>query len=221
MSSSSVENKVGTAIKESQEFAAIKETSSFDKQIATSSEAAAQAAIGQADAMTQMLQMQRDEVNQQVLNPPMKDVSAGGKSGGMKQVVDNEELGKLQSQLRALDGQLADATNKAEAARSEASEATISRVQLEAEEEAAATGESEALAKASSLRTSLAGEERDDSDGTAVSSDGTTVSASVSAQQAGTNTNATSGGTNENQGTEPDATQKINESTGATSSNTD
>ena len=105
MASSSVENKVGKAIQESQEFAAIKETNSFDVQLATSSESAAEAAKGQADAMTQMLQMQRDETNQKVLNPPMKDVSAGGKSGGMKQVVDNEELAKLQSQLKALDTQ--------------------------------------------------------------------------------------------------------------------
>lgn len=226
MSSSSVENKVGKAIQESQEFAAIKETSSFDKQIATNTESQAQAAIGQADSMTQMLQMQRDEVNQQVLNPPMKEVSAGGKSGGMKSIVDNEELGKLQSQLKALDGQLADATNKAEAARGEASEATVRRVELSAAEEEAASGEALAQAKASTIRTALAGSERDDlQEGAKGLNDEQLLKAygEVVAQNAATNngkaaevkdTKAESGET-----ASPD--KKVNASTASTSSNTD
>ena len=216
--SSSVENQVKTSIQESQEFAAIKETSSFDMQIATSSESAAQAAIGQADSMTQMLQMQRDETNQQVLNPPMKEVSSGGKSGGMKQVVDNQELGKLQAQLKALEGQLADAKNKAEGARAEATESTVRRIELTSTEEEAANGESEALAKASSLRTSLAGEERENEVDPTEATDELASTETVSAQQA--STGATS--TTETEGTEETkTTQKVNETTGSTSSNTD
>jgi len=220
MSSSSVENQVKSSIQESQEFAAIKESTSFDMQIATSSESQAQAAIGQADSMTQMLQMQRDETNQGVLNPKMKDVSAGGKSGGMKQVVDKEELGKMQVKLKALDGQLADAKNKAEGARSEAGASTIRRIELTSTEEEAGNGESEALAKASSLRTGLAGEAREEEVNPNEATDQLASTQTVSAQQVnkGTATNAT-----ETEGTEEETstTQKVNESTGSTSSNTD
>jgi len=223
MSSSSVENQVSKAIQDSQEFSAIKETNSFDKQIATSSESAAQAAIGQADAMTQMLQQQRDETNQKVLNPPMKDVSAGGKSGGMKQVVDNEELAKFQTQLKTLDSQLADATTNAENARTEATQATIKRVELTSAEESAASSESEALAKASTLRTALAGSERQDlNDASKGLSDTELIKAygDVVAQNA---TNKTSQTGDSKAGTtatdSPD--KKVAETTASTSSNTD
>ena len=162
MTSSSVDNQVKSAISESQEFAAIKDTKSFDIQVATGTEAAAQAAIGQADAMSQMLQMQRDETNQKIISPPMKDVPIGGESGGMKQVVDNEELAKFQAKLAALDSQLTDAKAKADNARTEATEATGNRIQATSESNDAAGKEDEALSRASTLRTALAGSERQD-----------------------------------------------------------
>jgi hypothetical protein len=223
MSSSSVESNVQKAVNESKDFANVKESRSFDSQIAAGTEASAQSAINQADAMRNMLQMQRDETNQKVLNPPMKEVAAGGKSSAMKQVVDTQELAKLETQLKNLDGQLANAKAKVEVSKDEALRATVAKIELTAEKENAASKEKDSLSLAESFRTMVAKKETVTYEDLQVFAKENDIEVDIVAGAQTTNqgnqTNQNTQNTANNK--DKDSDKKVNEASTSTGANTD
>jgi hypothetical protein len=220
MSSSSVESNVQKAVNESKDFGNIKEARSFDSQIAAGTEASAKSAINQADAMKSMLQMQRDETNQKVLNPPMKDVQAGVK-GAMKQVIDTQELAKLETQLKNIDGQLANAKAKVEVSKDEALSATISRIELTAEQENASSKEQDSLSLAESFRTMVAKKETVTVEDLQVFAKDNDIEVDIvsGAQTTNQANQNTQNAVNNNQSKDSD--KKVNEATASTGANTD
>lgn len=224
MTSSSVENKVSKVIQEAQEFASIKDSSSFDMQIAEASEGAAQAAINNADAMKATLQTQRDELTQKINNPPMKDKTvSSGCSTSTLEVVDQDKLNEYVATRKGLDTQLSAAQAKAEQAREQATAATVVKIQTKAAEADASSKEQQALAQVSILRTSLAGNEREDIKEAAENmTDKELLGAfnDVVANQANkaNNSNSSTGAGNSE---EDKSGQKINQTTASTNANTD
>lgn len=92
----------------------------FNVRSAASLAAVAQKAIESKEVILQAQENLLGQVTESLSNPPMKEVSKGGKEGGTQKVVDQEEVKKLQAQQKNLTGIIAQARNDVETAKQEA-----------------------------------------------------------------------------------------------------
>jgi hypothetical protein len=141
-----------------------RETSEADFNVKTASDraAAAQKKIGTSEAKVDAHQTSLDNVNSKIATPPMKEVSTGGKNGGTKKVVDDEELAKLQNEKKNITGLITQARTEVENARQEAEATSTEALQ-------AAGIKQETIQEASELQNRVASMQKTLSEGGKVS----------------------------------------------------
>lgn len=134
----------------------------FNVKTASARAAEAQRKIGSAESKVEAQQTSLDDVNSKIATPPMKEVSTGGKNGGTKKVVDEEELTKLQNQKKNITGLLTQARTDVETAREEAANTSTEALQ-------AAGIKQETIQEASELQNRVAAMQKTLSEGGKVS----------------------------------------------------
>ena len=92
----------------------------FSSDLAAQAASAAQSVISVKEGAVNAREKDLDTVLQKLAPPPTKDISEGGKSGGTKTVVDQEEVKKLETQKASIQSQLEQAKSEVADARQDA-----------------------------------------------------------------------------------------------------
>ena len=116
----SLKSSINAAISEATAKSAQKSEGDFAQRTEASKVQAAQARINTAESKLTKYKNDKALNDQAIANPPMKDVSTGGKNGGTKQVVEQTELNKLKQKDTQIKQQIAQAERDVEEAREEA-----------------------------------------------------------------------------------------------------
>ena len=110
---------ISSAISQANAKSAEKSEGNFSEQVARDRVSAAQSRIGVAESKVDRASGEKAKIDEQLMPPPTKDVSTGGKSGGTKTVVDQEEVRRLNSSKANFDSQIAQAKQEVEKAQAE------------------------------------------------------------------------------------------------------
>jgi hypothetical protein len=94
--STDLQGSISAAISKADAKAAEKTEGNFSQDIAKDKVAQARNRISVAEAKVQKNQTQIADIDNKIANPPTQEVSAGGKEGGTKTVVDKEEVARLE-----------------------------------------------------------------------------------------------------------------------------
>lgn len=134
-----------------------RETSDADFNVRSASARAldAQRSITSKETTLQARENSLDDVNQKLANPPMKEVSKGGKEGGTLKVVDEEEVKKLKADQKNLTGLIDQARNDVETAKQEAQNASSDALQAAGVRQDVIQEASELQSRVSSMQRSL------------------------------------------------------------------
>ena len=161
----SLKSSINSAISEATAKSAQKTEGDFAQRTEAAKVQAAQSRINSAESKLTKYKNDKALNDQAIANPPKKDVSTGGKNGGTKQVVDQDELNKLKQKDTQIKQQIAQAQRDVETAREEAQAAANA-----ATEKAGITDELQSeidalMSKANSLGNQMAkGEELSEDD---------------------------------------------------------
>lgn len=96
----------------------------FNESISSDRVKAAHARIGASESRVDAQKTNLADIEAQLNPPPTKEVSEGGKNGGTKTVVDQDEVRRLNSEKELINTQLTQAKNEVDTARQEADESS-------------------------------------------------------------------------------------------------
>jgi len=153
--STDLKGAISSAISQANDKAAQKSEGSFKEQVARDRVSMANNRISVAESKVTRQQGEMAKIEEMLSPPPTKDVSEGGKNGGTKTVVDQEEVKRLNSKKTGIQQQITQAqqevTNAQQEAQNAASEAIAqSGINAETQNEMDAL-----LAKASNIKETL------------------------------------------------------------------
>jgi hypothetical protein len=118
--STELQGAISSAISQANDKAAQKSEGSFNEQVAKDRVATANSRISVAESKVNRNQGEMAKIQEQLSPPPTKEVSEGGKNGGTKTVVDQDEVRKLNSQKNNISTQLAQAQQEVQKAQADA-----------------------------------------------------------------------------------------------------
>ncbi len=124
MVDTSIKSQLKQAIQEVSTKSAEVSSGTFASDIAAAKASQAQSIISAKESAVNARQKDFDNVVQQLNPPPTKEVDEGGKRGGTKTVVDQDEVKRLETQKAGLQTQLTQAKAEVADAREEASTST-------------------------------------------------------------------------------------------------
>ena len=120
----SIKSQLRSAISDVQSKAAQVESGTYSQDVAADRAAQAHNVTRVKENLVAARERDLDNVLQQLAPPPTKEVSAGGKNGGTKTIVDKEEVARLQKEKTSIMAQLENAKQDVSEARTEAAAAT-------------------------------------------------------------------------------------------------
>lgn len=121
--STELQGAISSAISQANDKAAQKSEGGLIEQVAKDRVASANSRISIAESKVNRNQGEMARIQEQLSPPPTKEVSEGGKNGGTKTVVDQDEVKKLNSQKNNISTQLAQAQQEVQKAQQEAQSA--------------------------------------------------------------------------------------------------
>ena len=153
--SADLQGAISSAISQAQDKAAQKSDGNFNEQVARDRVAAANSRISVAESKVTRHQGEIAKIDEQLNPPPTKEVSTGGKSGGTKTVVDQDEVKKLNSRKSQMQQQLAQAQQEVKDAQQAAQNAASDAINQAGINEQTQNEIDSLMAKANNIRNTL------------------------------------------------------------------
>ncbi|MCE2928172.1 MAG: hypothetical protein LW817_00900 [Candidatus Caenarcaniphilales bacterium] len=122
--SESIKSELKTAIGDVVSKSNEKTNSDFASDIAKTQVQGARAKINNAESKVKSLEPRAAELQEQIANPPKKEVSSGGKNNETKMVVDEEALAKIKKEHTLVQTQITQAKTEVTTAKEDADRAT-------------------------------------------------------------------------------------------------
>lgn len=126
--STDLQGSISSAISAANDKAAQKSEGGFAEQVARDRVSSANSRIKVAEGKVTRNQGEMAKIDEQLNPPPTKDVDTGGKEGGTKTVVDNEEVKRLNSKKSEIQQTLAQAQQEVQGAQEAAQNAASDAV---------------------------------------------------------------------------------------------